>query len=213
MSDIKTLIVAGGEIHDYEACGQAMRDILDSDSRFDVDYVENDLSIFADGLESYDVLALYYTLGELTTDQKNGLLEWVADDNGFVGVHSATDSFKECPEYRAMIGGHFVTHPHYREYQVMVSDTEHPITENLSDDEPVEFTVTDEMYVTDYDPRNNVLARALWEDGTVPVAWTKNWGDGRVYWLALGHDGPSCENPMFKKLLVNGTEWAAGKSE
>ncbi|MFW5923399.1 MAG: ThuA domain-containing protein, partial [Planctomycetota bacterium] len=100
MSEIKTLVLAGGEIHDYEACGAAMRSILEEDGRFDVEYIENDLSVFKDGLATYDVLAFYYTLGELTSAQKNGLLEWVADGNGYVGVHSAADSFRECPEYR-----------------------------------------------------------------------------------------------------------------
>ncbi|MFP4176863.1 MAG: ThuA domain-containing protein [Candidatus Brocadiia bacterium] len=209
MSEIKTLVLAGGEIHDYEACGAAMRSILEEDGRFDVDYIENDLSVFEDGLATYDVLAFYYTLGELTSAQKNGLLEWVADGNGYVGVHSAADSFRECPEYRSMVGGHFVTHPQYRRYQVNICDTEHPITADLCENDPPEFFVEDEMYVTDYDPRNHILARALWKDGTVPVAWTRDWGEGRVYWLALGHDGPACEHDMFRKLLVRGTLWAA----
>jgi hypothetical protein len=209
MAPIKTLVLAGGEIHDFKSCGTAMREVLEADDRFEVDYVEDDLSVLADGLDAYDVLAFYYTVGEISTEQKNGLLEWVASGKGYVGVHSAADSFRGCPEYRSMVGGHFVTHPRYRKYQVTITDTDHPITSGLIEEEPAEFFVTDEMYVTSYDERNHVLARALWKSGTVPVAWTKSWGEGRVFWLALGHDGEACQHEMFKKLLARGTLWAA----
>ncbi|MFP4026337.1 MAG: ThuA domain-containing protein [Candidatus Brocadiia bacterium] len=213
MSPIETLLVAGGEIHDWKSCGAEIRKTLDADGQFNITYVKNDLSVFETDLDQYDVLVFYYTVGEITTAQKNGLLEWVANGNGYVGIHSAADSFRGCPEYRAMVGGHFVTHPRYREYQVMVTDPEHPITEGLLEEEPPEFTVTDEMYVTSYDERNHILAQALWEDRTVPVAWVKDWAAGRVYWLALGHDGKACQHEMFKKLLVRGTVWAATSPE
>ena len=104
--------------------------------------------------------------------QKNGLLNWVASGKGYVGVHSAADSFRTCPEYRAMVGGHFVTHPRYRDYQVSIVDPEHTITEDMS-----EFMVRDEQYILDYDLRNHVLCSALYEGGAMPVAWTKSWGE------------------------------------
>jgi len=210
MAKIKTLVLAGGEIHDFKACGAEIRRILEADGRFDVTYVEDDLSVFvAPGLDPYEVLVFYYTVGEITDEQKLGLLNWVASGKGYVGIHSAADSFRGCPDYRSMVGGYFVTHPRYRDYQVTVTDTEHPITKDLVEEEPAEFLVKDEMYVTSYDERNHVLARALWKEGTVPVAWVKDWGEGRVYWLALGHNGESCQAPIFAELLKRGTVWAA----
>jgi len=214
VAKIKALVLAGGQIHDFRSCGAAIRQVLEADGRFDVTYVEDDLGVFEDGrLRPHDVLVLFYTVGELTTARRDGLLEWVASGKGLVGIHSAADSFRGCPDYRAMIGGYFATHPRYREYQVMLTDTEHPITKGLLEVDPPEFFVRDEMYVTSYDGRNHVLARALWKDGTVPVAWVKPWGEGRVFWLALGHDGPACRQEVFAKLLVRGTLWAAGPAE
>lgn len=206
MSKIKTLVFSGGEIHDWKSCGDEIERVLRADPRFDVTRVNEDLSILeAPHLDPYDVLVFYYTIGEITTAQQNGLLQWVARGKGFVPVHSGADSFRGCPEYRAMVGGWFVTHPAYRQYQVSVVDPGHPITEGID-----EFLVTDEMYVTDYDPRVDVLATALWKGGTVPVAWTKGWGEaGRVFYLALGHDGPACQHEMFGRLLCAGTAWAA----
>ena len=207
MAKIKTLVFAGGEIHEGIAVGDEVQKILQASGKFDITRVNDDFDAFlAPNMEKFDLLVVFYTIGELNDAQKNGMLNWIASGKGFVGIHSAADSFTKNPEYISMIGGRFVTHPAYREYQVSIVDPEHPITRDL-----VEFNVTDEMYVTNYDPRVNVLASALWKGGTVPVAWTKSWGEGRVYWLALGHDPAACQHDMFKLLLERGALWAAGE--
>jgi type 1 glutamine amidotransferase len=204
---IKTMFLTGGEIHDWQGVGEVVEPILRQSGHFDLTRVKNDLSVLeGDGLAPYDLLVFYYTVGQITDAQKNGLLNWVAGGKGYAGFHSAADSFRDCPEYRALVGGWFVTHPRYREYQVSVVDPEHPITQGLD-----EFTVTDEQYITDYDPRNQVLASALWKGGAMPVAWTKSWGKGRVFYLALGHDSNACRHEMFKLLLTRGALWAAGQ--
>jgi len=206
MPDIKTLLLTGGEIHDWKACGYEIEHILRVCGDFDVTRVEDDLKILESrDLDSFDLIVLYWTRGVLTDGQKNGLLNWISGGKGFAGIHSAAASFRECPEFRCMLGGFFVTHPKPRRYQVSVVDPEHPITRDM-----LEFFVTDEMYITDYDPRVSVLASSLWKGEKVPVVWTKSWGDGRVYYLALGHDVEACRDENFETLLVCGSLWAAG---
>lgn len=203
MSKIKTLVFAGGKIHDFKGNSEAVVEALSEAGNFEITKIEEDLSTFVKpNLDQYDLLVLYYTLGELTDAQKNGLFDFVSSGKGFVGIHSAADSFKNCPEYRAMIGGYFVTHPRYREYQVSVVDSANPITKDL-----VEFNITDEQYILDYDPRAKVLCSALWKGTAMPVAWTKGWGSGRVFYLALGHDSKACRQEMFKLLLQRGALW------
>ena len=209
MGKINTLVFAGGAVHDWEGCSGAIIELLSQREEFEITKVEEDLdALVAPNLDPYDLIVFYYTIGEITDAQKNGLLNHVASGKGYVGVHSAADSFRECPEYRAMVGGYFVTHPHYRDYQVSIVDTEHPITEGLD-----ETVVTDEQYILDYDPRNHVLASALWEGDAMPVAWTKGWGDGRVFYLALGHDAEACEHEIFGTLLRRGALWAGTPGE
>jgi len=204
MGSIKTLVFAGGVIHDWEGCSEEIVETLSQREEFEITKVGEDLdALIAPNLDSYDLIVFYYTLGKISDAQKNGLLNHIASGKGYVGVHSAADSFRECPEYRAMLGGHFVTHPRYRDYQVNVVDSDHSITEGL-----VEFMVTDEQYIVDYDPRVHVLASALWEGAAMPVTWTKDWGEGRVFYLALGHDSAACRQESFGKLLQRGALWA-----
>jgi len=208
MAKIKTLLFCGGEIHDFKGCGDEIEKVLKAAGDFSLTRVDNDLSVLeAPKLDPYELIVFYYTVGEISDAQKNGLLNWVASGKGYAGVHSAADSFRGCPEYRAMVGGWFTTHPHYRQYQVSIVDPGHPITEGLD-----EFTVTDEQYITDYDPRVHILASALWKGDKMPVAWTKPWGKGRVFYLALGHNPESCRDPNFATLLQRGAKWA-GRGE
>ena len=204
MGKIRTLVFAGGEIHDAAGCGTEIREALSERDEFDITYVEEDLNVFANSkLSAFDLVVFYYTVGTITDAQKTGLLNFVASGKGYVGVHSAADSVRGCPDYRSMVGGWFVTHPRYRQYQVSVVDPEHPITHELD-----EFCVTDEQYITDYDPRVQVLASALWKGTAMPVAWTKTWGEGRVFYLALGHNPESCRDEHFRLLLQRGALWA-----
>ena len=209
MDKIKTLVFAGGQIHDFKGCGQAAMEALSAREEFDLTYIEEDLdALIAPKLDAYDVVVFYYTVGEITDAQRDGLSNFIASGKGYVGIHSAADSFREDPAYRAMVGGYFVTHPRYREYQVSVVDPENPITKGLD-----EFMVTDEQYITNYDPRVNVLASALWKGTAMPVIWTKPWGKGRIFYLALGHNADSCKDENFKLLLQRGTIWAAKGNE
>jgi len=204
MKPIKTLLFAGGEIHDFKGVGKELEKILKADGSFELTKVENDLSVL-EKLDDYDLIVFFYTVGQVSDAQRNGLSNFLRAGGGFVGIHSAADSFRDDPAYRCMIGGFFVTHPRYRSYQVSVTDPEHPITKNLD-----EFMVKDEQYILDYDPRVNVLCTALYQGKAVPVAWTKPWGKGRIFYLALGHDAAACRNESFKTLLLRGSKWAAG---
>ena len=144
---VKTLVFAGGQIHDFHSVGTAAKNYLEEAGGFDITYVEEDLdTLAAPGLDPYELLVFHYTVGEISDAQKNGLLNWVSSGKGYVGIHSAADSFRGCEEYRAFVGGHFTTHPRYREYQVSLTDKEHVITDGL----PEEFMVTDEQYILDW---------------------------------------------------------------
>jgi len=42
-----------------------------------------------------------------------------------------------------------------------------------------------------------------------PVVWVNQYGDGRVFHFALGHDVGAMANPDFQQWLRRGVEWAA----
>ena len=82
--------------------GKAVSDeivkVLSQRDEFEITRVEEDLdALVSPNLDPYDLIVFYYTIGEISDAQKNGLLNHVASGKGYVGVHSAADSFRECP--------------------------------------------------------------------------------------------------------------------
>jgi len=173
--------------------------------RFEVTKVEENLdALKAENLKPFDVVVFFYTVGTINEEQKRGVMNFVKDGKGFVGFHAAADSFRGDPDWDAFIGGHFIGHPPYRPYKVTIVDREHPITKGLSD-----FTVTDEQYILSYDCRVHVLCTAPHEGKPMPVAWTKSWGKGRVFYTGMGHDAKACSQEIFGTLICRGALWAA----
>ncbi len=79
---------------------------------FDVTVTEDVNAFTADNLQKYDAV-MFYTTGELPVNaqQKEAFLDFVRSGHGFVGVHSATDTFYMWPEYLQLMGVYFNDHP------------------------------------------------------------------------------------------------------
>jgi type 1 glutamine amidotransferase len=179
-------------------------------------------AITADNLKNFDVV-VFFTTGELpmSDTQKAALLDYVRGGKGFVGIHSATDTFYKWPEYGQMIGGYFNDHPWHQEVQVKVEDAKHPATAHL----PATFSVNDEIYqfrdwsrsdvhvLLSVDPASVDLTKPNVKrtDKDFALAWTRPFGKGRVFYTALGHEPALWSDERFERHLIGGILWAAGK--
>lgn len=165
-------------------------------------------------------VVMFYTTGELpmTDEQKAALVKFCASGHGFVGVHSATDTFYQWPWYVNHIGGSFDGHPWHERVGIKVLDTDHPATRGFGSDR---FEITDEIYkCRDCAADRHVLLQldgSTVEDranGFFPeLSWTRNSGDGRVFYTALGHRSEVWNDPRFINHLLGGIRWAAGVEE
>jgi type 1 glutamine amidotransferase len=178
------------------------------------------LTANAKNLDYFDAV-FFYTTGELPMDdeQKAALLSFVKDDGkGFIGTHSATDTFYKWPEYGDMIGGYFDHHPWHQEVGVKVEDRGFAATEHF----PAEFKITDEIYqfknwsrdklhvLMSIDPVTVDLTKqdVHRTDKDFGVAWTKNYGKGRVFYCSLGHRQEVWARPDIQKMWTEAVKWA-----
>ena len=211
---IKTLFVTGGDLHDAKGNADVVQEAMEKTGYFELTRVDGDLNAFlADRIAPYDLIVFFWTMGEITEAQKRGLMNHIASGKGFVTFHSGSDAFRGDPDYEAMVGGHFITHPEYRVFHVSTTladpndpKVEHPIMRGIK-----EFMINDEQYVLNFCPRVKVLANSLYRGELMPVIWTKDWGKGRVFYSSLGHDPKACEQEMFQVTLLRGMLWAAGQ--
>jgi Uncharacterized protein conserved in bacteria len=166
----------------------------------------------ADKLKTYALVFPCWTMGQLTPEQEKGLVAAVRSGVGLAGIHGGMgDAFRGRLDYEWMVGGHFVGHPHIGDYVVRVTDRAHPVTAGL----PAEFAYSSEQYYLLVDPAVHVLADTAYaHEGrvvTMPVAWTKTWGTGRVFYQSLGHVPEEFEKfPAARRLTVQGCLWVAG---
>lgn len=156
-----------------------------------------------DNLSRFDVILNYSTGYEPSPEQVEALLGAIRRGMGFVGLHAATATFKGSPAYIQMIGGRFVKHPPFGRFTVAIADAAHPITRGLAN-----FEIDDERYeLTDLADGLRVLAH---NEGH-PMVYATEYGQGRVCYLALGHDRRSLTAPEYPRLLSQAVEWVTGQ--
>jgi type 1 glutamine amidotransferase len=196
-----------------------LKEIGTSAERFEVTASE-DVAVFTpENLRRFGAV-MFFTTGELPMSdaQKAALTDFVRAGGGFLGVHSATDTFYKWGEYQKLIGGYFNEHPWHQSVRIEVADRSSALVGFLG---PA-LTITDEIYqIADFDDRgSHVLLRLdptsvdLAADGVHPrpygwpLAWTRSYGEGRVFYTALGHEEAVWRDPRYQHMLRNAVLWA-----
>ena len=191
--------------------------------RFEVTATE-DVAVFtAQNLRHYGAV-MFFTTGELPMNdaQKQALADFVRNGGGFLGVHSATDTFYQWPEYGKLIGGYFDQHPWHQAVRVDVADRSDSLVAFLG----ASMAISDEIYqIRDFDVGgSHVLLRLdpasvdLTRDNVHrhpygwPLTWTRAYGKGRVFYTALGHEEAVWRDSRYQTLLRNAVLWAIGGS-
>lgn len=184
--------------------------------------VSSDTAVLSEqNLRSYAAV-IFFTTGELPIDdsQKRALIDFVRGGRGFVGIHSATDTFYKWPQYLELVGAYFDGHPWHEQVRVRVEDGRHPSTAHL----PETFELKDEIYqfrdwsrdrvhvLLSLDPASVDLTKegVKRTDKDFALAWTREFGRGRMFYTALGHEADVWRDPRFQQHLVGGIRWAIG---
>ena len=206
MAKLKVLVLTGGsQAHDHAQLGPLLVNYLENMGDIEPTLIHDDKSVLeSSDLKSYDLCVFYVTIRSLTKKQEANLVDFVSKGKGFVGIHPSTVIAEENKKYINMIGSRFITHSHYHEFPVIIKDKHHPISQGIGN-----FRISDELYVVDYDiEKVHILATTDWEGKELPMAYTKNYGDGKVFYLALGHDITAWKHEAFQKFLWQGVAWA-----
>ncbi len=178
----------------------------------------------AKNLNYFDAV-VFYTTGDLglTDEQKRDLLSFVHDDGkGFLGAHSATDTYYNWPEYGEMIGAYFDQHPWGQVHcTIRTEDKKFPATAHF----PASFPFYDEIYqfkepysrdklhvLMSVDPASVDLSNKNVHrtDKDFAVTWEHNYGKGRVFYTSLGHRDEVWDLPDIQKMWIEAVKWAMG---
>lgn len=200
-----------------------------------------DGSIFTpEGIAKFDAF-VFYTTGVLTeaggdknppmsAEGKQAFLEAIRGGKGFVGTHSASDTFHTQPDgagaryqnygeaadpYIKMIGGEFIKHGKQQKARMRCVDNKFPGFEHVGDG----FDMMEEWYsLKEFQKDLHVLLvqetegmeGADYQRGAFPATWARRHGRGRVFYTSMGHREDVWTNPTFQSIFLGGIAWAAG---
>jgi uncharacterized protein len=198
---------------------KVIQEISDSNKSFVVDFARNDEELVAKmspkNLSAYNGIIFANTSGDLPIPDREAFLNWIKAGHGFIGIHAATDTFNKgkYPPYIDMIGGEFAHHGPQVEVECIVDDTKHPSTKHLGKS----FKVFDEIYEFKNYERSKVHMLLSLDKhpqdktaGYYPIAWSRMFGKGRVFYTALGHREDVIESKWYKDHVFGGIQWVLG---
>jgi uncharacterized protein len=196
----------------------ALKELAAETGLFTINTTHQCQRITAESLASVHVL-IFATTGELPFDdaQKKALLDFVRGGKGFIGIHNATDTCYQWPEYGEMLGGYFCGHPWTQNIWAKVEDRQHPATRHLGEgvrlvEEVYTFKNWDRQkthVLMSLDNASVDLAKGNRPDHDYALAWCHEYGKGRVMYTALGHMDELWRAPWFRQHLAGCIKWAA----
>jgi type 1 glutamine amidotransferase len=226
---IKALIITGDNMpaHDWKGTTQVLQDFLGSSGRIKVEVTTTPAKDLTDAnLARYDVLILNYRDTKdggadtrWSKENMDAFLKAVKEGKGLVVHHFASAAFSNPnnPEFEKAIAGGWRTQGYHgpkHEFQVKKTAVKHPVSEGL----PVEFDhVIDELYSASMRTRGSLVLATAYADPAKPmgtgmaeaVIWVNNYGKGRVFENALGHDTTAMSDKNYQEWMKRGVEWAA----
>lgn len=191
--------------------------------------------VFDGDLDQYDAIA-FYTSGDLTKpnkqntppmspEGKNKLLRTISAGKGFVGFHSATDSFHsegprnenqtELDPYIAMIGGEFIVHGAQQEATIRATSDKFPGVKEFGD----AVSLNEEWYTLKNFAKDLHVILVQDTEGmqgdcyqrpSFPATWARMHGKGRVFYTSFGHRDDIWTNPRVQAIIAGGLAWAMG---
>ncbi|MFO1501198.1 MAG: ThuA domain-containing protein [Verrucomicrobiota bacterium] len=183
------------------------------DGKEDADVVEK---MSPEALKAYDAVIFANTTGNLPIPDKDAFIDWIKSGKGFVGMHSASDTFHGYRPYLDMLGGEFQTHGAQVCVECLNQDRRHPATRHLK----TSWSLWDEIYIIKNFDRAKMHGLLTLDKhpntgvpGDYPIAWTKQVGSGRVFYTSLGHRKEVWEDPVYQKHVLEGIRWALGLVE
>ena len=180
-----------------------------------------DGSVFTpENIAKYDAF-IFYTTGDLTQsgsdktppmspEGKTAFLEAIKNGKGFIGTHSATDTFHSSKEavdpYITMLGGEFLGHGGQQVAQLTCADPKFPGVAAYKDG--LKFkeewyslrNLASDLHVI-FVQQTAGMPEWQYQRPPYPETWAHLYGKGRVFYTSLAHREDTWTDPGFQKVF------------
>ncbi len=212
---IKTAVVTGEHPFDVPGFQAVFRGIPSID--FYPQHLDDFVADWGQVRRSYDVV-LFYNFHQRTPGAQESwwnqgmrvvLEELGSSTQGIFVLHHAILAFPQWQLWSDICGiqdRSFVHHPD-ETVRIDVAAPGHPITP-----EPASWTIVDETYTMDEPAEgSNILLTTANPRSMAAIAWTRQYGQSRVFCFQSGHDNRVFADPGFRTIVARGIAWSAGR--
>ncbi len=158
---------------------------------------------------------------------KKNFVDFLKSGRGLAVIHAGVAVFRKWPEYGEIIGARFDNHPWVSGSTVTlkVEEPDHPLVRAIPENT---FQVTDEIYQmagpysreklkvllsVDTSKTDMTVEGVHRTDGDFAMSWIKNYGKGRIFYCALGHQKHIFWDPTILRHLLDGIQFVLGDLE
>lgn len=206
--NISAAVITGGHRFDVPGFQAVFRDMPGIDCY--VQHQENWAADVGGVREAYDAL-LFYNMPRGVPDgvEREAFSQLGRSGQGIFLLHHAILAYEQWQPWADMVGiadrsfGYDVD----QEVAVDVADADHPITRGMEG-----WRMVDETYdMASAGEGSRVLLTTDHPNSMRTLAWTRRHGRSRVFCFQSGHDGNAYAHPNFRKVVLRGIRWCAGR--
>jgi hypothetical protein len=161
------------------------------------------------------IFFLVHREAPLADQQKTELAEFIRGGKGLVAAHTGLTALDSWPEFAEIIGAKYGGHPISGPGRVINEQPTFPAVKHF----PATFDFRDEFYLPDGLSRENVdvllrldtseIEREGFQAGMdYPLAWAKNYGQGRVFYSSFSHDAATWDRRDVQLMYFEAIRWA-----
>ncbi len=155
---------------------------------------------------------------------KESFVNYLKNGGGLMIIHAGIASFREWPKWGNIGGARFTNHPWGSGSKVTmkVEEPNHQLAQAFP---KTPFEVTDETYqmaepysrdrlrvLVSLDTEKTNMKNPLVQrtDGDFAISWVRSYGQGRVFYCAIGHDHPLFWNTSILQHYLDGVQFVLG---
>lgn len=204
---IQALLLADAERIEHSNELAALRDYLQAERQIVVELATCPERLRH--LDEFDAVIACVSEGPLSDEQEHALISFVARGGGLVCLGATGEAWRQNARMWEMLGLENGGRSPATELIARVSP-DSTLTRRL---DPT-FTLHDSCYLLDTAPADaEVALRVTWQFTAVPLAYTRRWGEGSVFYTSLGVADATLAHPVMRQLLFRATRYVTGWRE
>ncbi|MCS7181216.1 MAG: ThuA domain-containing protein [bacterium] len=164
--------------------------------------LERNKEIFKkDGIFNFDGVLIYADNTEFDEKEEENVVKYVKNGGGLVGLHSTAAYFEKNKKFKDLLGCEFLGHSPIFPFELK-STSSHYINRRIPN-----TIIEDEFYFLNVKEEAEILFKGYWQGKILPLGYIKNFGNGRIFYLSVGHNLNVFKNKDVIKCLKRAILW------